>query len=58
VGRRTLEAESGHLTAEGKDMIDWDSATWGGGVTYAADGSWLAEKQAAHRQPSAPKDDD
>jgi hypothetical protein len=27
-------------------MIDWDSATWGGGVTYAADGSWLGDKQA------------
>lgn len=39
-------------------MIDWDSATWGGGVTYAADGSWLGDKQAAHRQPPAQKDDD
>ena len=27
-------------------MIDWDSETWGGGVTYAADGSWLGDKQA------------
>lgn len=26
-------------------MIDWDSDTWGGGVTYAADGSWLGDKQ-------------
>jgi hypothetical protein len=27
-------------------MIDWDSEDWGGGVTYAADGSWLGDKQA------------
>jgi hypothetical protein len=26
-------------------MIDWDSETWGGGVTYAADGSWLEDMQ-------------
>ena len=39
-------------------MIDWDSETWGGGVTYAADGSWLGDKQTAHRQPPARKDDD
>jgi hypothetical protein len=38
-------------------MIDWDSATWGGGVTYAADGSWLGDKQS-HRQPPSTKDDD
>ena len=37
-------------------MIDWDSATWGGGVTYAADGSWLGDKQAL-RQPSSGDDD-
>jgi len=27
-------------------MIDWDSEDWGGGVTYAADGSWLEDKHA------------
>jgi len=27
-------------------MIDWDSETWGGGVTYAADVSWLGDKQS------------
>jgi hypothetical protein len=25
-------------------MIDWDSDTWGGGVTYAANGSWVPDK--------------
>jgi hypothetical protein len=25
-------------------MIDWDSENWGGGVTYAANGSWVADK--------------
>jgi hypothetical protein len=34
-------------------MIDWDSESWGGGVTYAADGSWLGDKQA-----QAPADGD
>ena len=24
-------------------MIDWESPTWGGGVTYAADGSWVPD---------------
>lgn len=39
-------------------MIDWDSETWGGGVTYAADGSWLGDKQAQpHRQPPSRDDD-
>lgn len=41
-------------------MIDWDSDTWGGGVTYAADGSWLGDKQAVHTQahrPSSREDD-
>ena len=42
VGRRTLES----ATAQGEPMIDWDSETWGGGVTYAADGSWLEDKHA------------
>jgi hypothetical protein len=41
-------------------MIDWDSETWGGGVTYAADGSWLGDKQTpanTHRQPASRDDD-
>jgi hypothetical protein len=25
-------------------MIDWDSETWGNGVTFAADGSWVTDK--------------
>jgi len=25
-------------------MIDWDSEEWGGGVTYAANGSWVVDK--------------
>jgi hypothetical protein len=25
-------------------MIDWNSDSWGGGVTYAADGSWVGDK--------------
>ena len=25
-------------------MIEWDSPTWGGGVTYAANGSWVADR--------------
>lgn len=47
-------------THEGETMIDWDSDTWGGGVTYAADGSWLGDKQAAHTQArrQSTKDDD
>jgi hypothetical protein len=36
-------------------MIDWDSETWGGGVTYAADGSWLGDKQT---EPHGHGDDD
>jgi hypothetical protein len=51
---RRLEQSTGHTGHEGDAMIDWDSDTWGGGVTYAADGSWLGDKQAvptsAHRQ--------
>jgi len=27
-----------------KAMIDWNSESWGGGVTYASDGSWVADK--------------
>lgn len=25
-------------------MIDWDSETWGGGVTFAANGSWVTDE--------------
>ncbi len=25
-------------------MIDWDSPQWGGGVTYAANGSWVPDR--------------
>ncbi|MCW2785486.1 MAG: hypothetical protein JWP74_2003 [Marmoricola sp.] len=25
-------------------MIEWESPTWGGGVTYAANGSWVKDK--------------
>ena len=25
-------------------MIDWDSDNWGNNVTFAADGSWVADK--------------
>lgn len=25
-------------------MIEWGSPTWGGGVTYAANGSWVADR--------------
>jgi hypothetical protein len=25
-------------------MIDWDSDSWGSGITYAADGSWVADR--------------
>jgi len=25
-------------------MIDWHSGNWGGGVTYAARGSWVSDK--------------
>jgi hypothetical protein len=27
-----------------KQMIDWSSDDWGGGVTYAANGSWVNDK--------------
>jgi hypothetical protein len=29
-------------------MIDWDSASWGNGVTYAANGSWVTDKHGDH----------
>jgi hypothetical protein len=25
-------------------MIDWNSPTWGGGVTHSADGSWVPDR--------------
>lgn len=25
-------------------MIDWNSDSWGGGVTLASDGSWVSDK--------------
>ena len=25
-------------------MIDWNSENWGGGVTFAANGSWVTDK--------------
>jgi hypothetical protein len=51
------DRDTGH---KGETMIDWDSETWGGGVTYAADGSWLGDKQSpgnTHRQSSSRDDD-
>jgi hypothetical protein len=57
---RTLEATTGDDGHKGDTMIDWDSETWGGGVTYAADGSWLGDKQSpgnTHRQSSSRDDD-
>jgi hypothetical protein len=30
--------------SKGRTMIDWDSETWGNGVTFAADGSWVTDK--------------
>jgi hypothetical protein len=27
-----------------RTMIDWDSDDWGNRVTFAADGSWVADK--------------
>ena len=38
-------------------MIDWDSESWGGGVTYAADGSWLGDKQREQNEPPAQTDE-
>jgi len=37
----TLEVLDGR---EVLTMIDWDSDTWGGGVHYAADGSWVPDR--------------
>jgi len=28
-------------------MIDWNSPQWGGGVTQAANGSWVPDKHVA-----------
>jgi hypothetical protein len=25
-------------------MIDWDSPSWGGGITYADNGSWVTDR--------------
>ncbi len=36
-------------------MIDWDSATWGGGVTEAADGSWVADRHTEGSTKDAEK---
>ena len=41
---RSLESVSGDSWKEVNTMIDWDSDTWGGGVHYAANGSWVADK--------------
>jgi hypothetical protein len=54
--RRTLEADD-RTVHEGDLMIDWDSETWGGGVTYAADGSWLGDKQPRPVQEQSSNDD-
>ena len=32
------------MTAETRTAIDWDSPTWGGGVHYADDGSWVSDR--------------
>ena len=29
-------------------MIDWNSPSWGGGVTMASDGSWVPDKHDKH----------
>jgi hypothetical protein len=34
-------------------MIDWESDNWGGGITYAANGSWVADK---HLDDDSPQD--
>ena len=34
----------GAWIAEVGTRIEWDSPTWGGGVTYAANGSWVADR--------------
>jgi hypothetical protein len=34
-------------------MIDWDSPTWGGGVHYASNGSWVPD---AHDDSEAHRD--
>ena len=56
VQRRTLEVDD-RTVHEGDLMIDWDSENWGGGVTYAADGSWLGDKQPRPVQEQSSKDD-
>ena len=54
VPARTLELIE-LITDQGSTvMIDWDSESWGGGVTYAADGSWLGD---AHTDSEARADE-
>ena len=36
-------------------MIDWNSPNWGGGVTFAANGSWVADK---HNQQAVCDEDE
>lgn len=38
-------------------MIDWNSPEWGGGVTYAANGSWAADQAPADGRGAKPKGD-
>ncbi|MGY2873136.1 hypothetical protein ACVW00_000326 [Marmoricola sp. URHA0025 HA25] len=44
VRRRTVEVRSAHDRKGVETMIDWESATWGGTVHLAANGSWVADK--------------
>ena len=41
---RTLKSKSRPHETKGKTMIDWNSETWGNGVTYADNGSWVSDK--------------
>jgi hypothetical protein len=41
------ESGSRRQPPRGKTMIDWDSDTWGNGVTYAANGSWVTDKHGS-----------
>jgi hypothetical protein len=45
--RAPLSADAGAQSLEerkARTMIDWDSDDWGNRVTFAADGSWVADK--------------
>jgi hypothetical protein len=54
VGARAHAGDIEPITHPGSFvMIDWDSEDWGGGVTYAADGSWLED---AHTNSEARAD--